>query len=78
MTWPTMHSMYDNTHSRGYAGDEKRVAIEPYEVRYWCAKFGCTEAQLRAAVRAVGPIAAAAGFAIRVPLSSTSSSLSRN
>jgi hypothetical protein len=70
--------MHDN-HHHGSAGVDKIDAIEPHEVRYWCAKFGCTEAQLRAAVRAVGPIAAAAGFAIRAPLSpSPASSLSRN
>jgi hypothetical protein len=27
---------------------------EPYEVRDWCAKFGCSEAQLRDAVESVG------------------------
>lgn len=27
---------------------------EPYEVRAWCARYGCTEAELRAAVKKVG------------------------
>jgi hypothetical protein len=73
-----MHAMNDDP-NRGSSRVDNAGAIEPYEVRYWCAKFGCTEAQLRAAVRAVGPVAAAAGFAIRAPLSpSSASSLSRN
>ncbi len=32
---------------------------EDWEVRYWCKEFGCTEKQLRDAVRAVGVSAAA-------------------
>ena len=32
---------------------------EQWEIVYWCGKFGCTEAQLRAAVKAVGNSAAA-------------------
>jgi len=40
--------------------DAKRVNIqEQYEVNYWCAKWGCTEQQLRAAVGAVGTSAEA-------------------
>lgn len=31
---------------------------EPCEVRYWCREFSCTEAQLRAAVKAIGVTAA--------------------
>lgn len=27
---------------------------EPYEVNYWCKKFGCTVAKLQEAVHAVG------------------------
>jgi hypothetical protein len=35
--------------------DSSRVNVnQPYEVIWWCAEFGCTEAQLRAAVAAVG------------------------
>lgn len=50
--------MSDNLRDRGPA-DRSRVNVhEPYEVRYWTGKFGCTEAQLRAAVRAVGVMAA--------------------
>ncbi|HZZ93017.1 MAG TPA: DUF3606 domain-containing protein [Usitatibacter sp.] len=35
--------------------DSSRVNVnEAWEVRYWCGKFGCSEQQLRAAVKAVG------------------------
>jgi hypothetical protein len=35
--------------------DANRVNVnEPWELKYWCDHFGCTEAQLRAAVKAVG------------------------
>lgn len=35
--------------------DASKVNVnETYEVVYWCKKFGCTEAQLKAAVKAVG------------------------
>jgi Protein of unknown function (DUF3606) len=35
--------------------DSSKVNVnEAWEVQYWCKKFGVTEAQLRAAVRAVG------------------------
>jgi hypothetical protein len=40
--------------------DASKVNVnEPYEVRWWCSEFNCTEAQLRAAVKAVGVSAAA-------------------
>jgi hypothetical protein len=42
--------------------DASRVNIhQEHEVRYWCSKFGCTEAELREAVKAVGTSAAAVG-----------------
>lgn len=48
--------MSDNRNIRGPA-DRSRVNIhEDYEVRYWCGAFGCTAAQLHAAVRSVGPM----------------------
>lgn len=51
--------MTDDLHNRGPA-DRARVNVnEAHEVRYWCKEFGCTEAQLRAAVRAVGVMASA-------------------
>lgn len=40
--------------------DAAKINIhESYEVRDWCKKFGCTEAELKAAVKAVGVSAAA-------------------
>ena len=45
--------MSDNTSKTGL--DRQRVSLEEdYEVRDWMKSFGCTEEQLRAAVRAVG------------------------
>lgn len=50
--------MADDKGNRGPA-DRSRVNVnEDYEVRYWCGEFGCTEAELRAAVSAVGTSAA--------------------
>jgi len=38
--------------------DASRVNIhEPYEVEYWCEKFGCTKPQLIDAVQKVGVMA---------------------
>lgn len=35
--------------------DASKIAMhEPYEVNWWCHKFGCTRAELQAAVDAVG------------------------
>jgi hypothetical protein len=35
--------------------DSSKVNVnEAYEVTYWCDKFGCTAAQLKAAVKKVG------------------------
>jgi len=40
--------------------DSQRVNIhEPYEVEYWTKHFGCTRAQLEAAVNKVGVMAKA-------------------
>lgn len=51
--------MSDNLGNRGPA-DRARVNVnESWEVRWWCNEFGCTEADLRAAVRAVGVMATA-------------------
>ena len=44
----------DDTTERGPA-DRTRVNVnESWEVRYWCGEFGCTEQQLRDAVKRVG------------------------
>ena len=49
--------MSDDKSKRGPA-DASRVNVnEDYELRYWSEKFGCTHDQLRAAVKAVGPMA---------------------
>lgn len=40
--------------------DAKRIDIkDPAEVRSWCKSFGCTEPQLKAAVKIAGTSAAA-------------------
>ena len=40
--------------------DAARVNIhEAWEIKYWCGKFRCTEAELKRAVAAVGTSAAA-------------------
>jgi hypothetical protein len=50
--------MIDNT--KETALDRKLISLkEDYEVRDWCPSLGCTPEQLRAAVKAVGPSAAA-------------------
>jgi hypothetical protein len=47
----------DNLKNRGPA-DRSRVNVtEAWEREYWCKEFGCTETQLRAAVKAVGVMA---------------------
>ena len=38
--------------------DALRVNVnEPYEVEYWCKKFGCTSEELKAAVSKAGVMA---------------------
>lgn len=50
--------MADNLNLRGQP-DRSRINIhEDWEVKSWCAKFGVTPAQLKAAVQSVGPMAA--------------------
>jgi hypothetical protein len=35
--------------------DASRISLsEDWEVRYWCKEFGCTETELRNAVKKVG------------------------
>ena len=46
--------MPDNLDKRG-PKDSKKINIhESWEVKYWCATFKCTKAQLLAAVKAAG------------------------
>jgi hypothetical protein len=36
--------------------DRSKVNVtDPTEVAYWCDKFGCSQTQLRTAVKVVGP-----------------------
>ena len=49
--------MPDDKSKRGPA-DSSRINIhEDYEVSYWTKKFGCTKAELEAAVKKVGVMA---------------------
>jgi len=46
--------MSDDLRNRG-PKDRARVNVnEVWEMTYWCKEFGCTESQLKAAVKAVG------------------------
>lgn len=57
--------MSDDLSNRGPA-DRSRVNVnEPWEVRWWCQRFGCTESQLRGAVNAVGTSADAVEHYLR-------------
>jgi hypothetical protein len=54
---PKETTMSDDLKNRGPA-DRSRVNVnEDWERRYWCKEFGCTEQQLRDAVKAVGVMA---------------------
>jgi hypothetical protein len=49
--------MTDDLSKRG-SQDRKRINVnEPHELRRWAQKFGCTEDELRAAVKQAGPMA---------------------
>lgn len=49
--------MADDLANRGRQ-DRKRISlVQEWELRYWCDKFGCTEAMLREAVEKVGHMA---------------------
>jgi hypothetical protein len=44
--------------SNEQAVDRLKINVsDPWELRWWCTKFGCTEAQLKAAIDAMGAIA---------------------
>jgi hypothetical protein len=53
--------MADNLKKTGPEDDTRVNVNQEHEVRYWCTKYGCTEAELREAVKAVGTSAAAVG-----------------
>lgn len=48
----------DNLQNRGPQDDARVNVNQTWEVAYWTKKFGVTEMQLRAAVNAVGVMAA--------------------
>lgn len=57
--------MTDNLQQRG-PHDRSRVSLDQdYEVRYWTNELGCTEEQLREAVRKVGSSADAVRREVR-------------
>jgi hypothetical protein len=49
--------MNDDLDKRGPSDRDRINVNETWEVTWWCRKFGVTEAQLRAAVKAVGVMA---------------------
>ena len=52
---PNRKEMTMSDTSKGSSQDRKLIALsQDHEVRDWCKSLGCTEAQLRAAVAAVG------------------------
>lgn len=60
--------MADNLFLRGQPDRSKVNIHEPWEVEYWTKKWGITHQQLRTAVAAVGPAAAAVARYLGKPL----------
>jgi hypothetical protein len=50
--------MADNLSDRGPQDRNRISTSEDWEVKYWTKEFGVTEDELRAAVKAVGPMTA--------------------
>ena len=48
--------MPDDKNKTGKADDLRINVNEAYELNYWSKKFGCSEAELKKAVQAVGPM----------------------
>lgn len=48
--------MTDNLSNRGPQDQNRINTSEEWELRYWTKEFGVTEEQLKAAVKAVGPM----------------------
>jgi hypothetical protein len=48
--------MADNLSNRGPQDRARVNTSEPWELIYWTKEFGVTEEQLKAAVKAVGPM----------------------
>ena len=51
-------TMADDRSKRGPPHRTQINVGEPHEVAYWTKELGCSEAQLRAAVKAAGPMVA--------------------
>jgi hypothetical protein len=49
--------MADDKSKTGKADRDRINVNEPYELRDWSNKFGCTPGELKAAVQKVGPMA---------------------
>lgn len=49
--------MSDDKRKTGKADDIRISVLQRWEVAYWTRKFKCAAEELRAAVRAVGPMA---------------------
>jgi hypothetical protein len=49
--------MADDKTKTGKADRDRINVNEAYELRDWCKKFGVSEGELKAAVKAVGPMA---------------------
>lgn len=50
------NKMADDLKNRGPRDQERVNTSEQWELDYWCKKFGVTEDQLKAAVKAAGPM----------------------
>ena len=48
--------MADDLKNRGPTDRDRVNVNEEWEMRYWTGKFACTDEELKAAVRAVGPL----------------------
>jgi hypothetical protein len=48
--------MADDLHNRGPKDRARVNTSEAWELKYWTKEFGVTEDQLKAAVKAVGPM----------------------
>ena len=48
--------MADDLHNRGPKDRARVNTSEAWELKYWAKEFGVTEDQLKAAVKAVGPM----------------------
>jgi hypothetical protein len=48
--------MADDKNKTGAQDDQRINVNQDYEVRYWTKELGCTEDELKKAVKAVGPM----------------------